>query len=712
VSIHDADPSRAPAPTPTQALAFLWRGRWWIAVATTLFAALGLWYAQQRGTIWRVKSVLYVERDVAIMPGTEVSPWMHTQNYANTQAELLRSVPILHECLQKAGIDASPVFGDSNNHLMWLRHHLTVKVGVQDDLITVSLDSQRVQEACDIVNAVVDSYLQFHSRSKRETTREVLTNLNVELQRYEGELRTLQQEEKEFLTANPFVAANDATRIVAERYRDLYAALTRAEVEVLEAEASWRAVKSLAGSADLIRQLPIQGAGLLPTRAEQDGQQLLRELRQRHKQLLAEATPDHPGVQNLAKAIAELEQQAAVSDERFANAYLLWLEQRVQSTKQKHEELAAKVAAQELRIAAVDPAQAEYRELQNRIERTRRLADSLYDRVRSLGINLETNEGKELSALVYEPATPDGASVTSSKRVLVAIAILLGLLLGTGLAWFRSLIDQRMRTAEDVAKRLPLLATVPRITPDRRDVVQTWRSSPEFGESMRSLRTVIYFGARSERTKILQVASAQDREGKSLITAGLGIAMAQSGQRTLIVDGDLHQATQAKLFRAAGKIGLSQVLTRRAAAAAAIVDTPIANLRLLPAGPAVQRTDELLDGARLATVLQELAADYDRILIDSPPLLRVADARIIAAISDETVLVVRSGHTTRSLAEAAIAQVASVAGRISGAVLNWAPRIAGLGTSSAYPYSSGLAAPLADKPAEGTDAETPARSTR
>jgi capsular exopolysaccharide synthesis family protein len=268
-----------------------------------------------------------------------------------------------------------------------------------------------------------------------------------------------------------------------------------------------------------------------------------------------------------------------------------------------------------------------------------------------------------------------------------------------------------MRTAEDVARRLPLLTTVPRFATDRRDVVQTWRNAPEFGEAMRSLRTVIYFGARSEQAKVLQIASAQERDGKSLLTAGLGIAMAQSGQRTLIVDGDLHQASQARLFRVAGKIGLSQVLMRRTPAAAAIVETAIPNLYLMPAGPPVQRTDELVDGARLATVLQELAAGYDRILVDSPPLLRVADSRIIAAVCSETLLVLRSGRSTRRLVEAAIAQVASVAGRIAGAVLNFAPRTKGLGTSTTYPRSNSLAGPPPSRPAEGTGVEA-ARSKR
>src|SRR5262249_32856867 len=114
----DLEPARpARAASPTEGLAFLWRGRFTIALATLLGAGGGVFYAQHRGTIYRARSVLYVERDSPMMPGSSVSLWLQSRNYANTQAALLRSTPILEQCLANPSLASSPLFGDSTNRL-------------------------------------------------------------------------------------------------------------------------------------------------------------------------------------------------------------------------------------------------------------------------------------------------------------------------------------------------------------------------------------------------------------------------------------------------------------------------------------------------------------------------------------------------------------------------------------------------------------------
>ncbi|HLQ37021.1 MAG TPA: hypothetical protein VK348_04425 [Planctomycetota bacterium] len=439
--------------SPTEALAFLWRRRWSIGALSLLAAAGGAFYAQQRGTIWRARSVLYVERDSPVMPGGDISYWLRSRNYANTQAALLRSTPILQAGLAQPGIDSSGVFGESNNHLAWLKRSLTIAVVEEDDLITVSLDSSMVEQACEVVNAVVGAYLTFHAKTKRDSATSVFSNLTTELERHEAELRTVQHEQVKFLTEHPGVGASaTATNVAVERLHELNAALTRAELEALEAETSWRAAKSMADSPGPF--LPLDGTAAAP-RTEPERLQRLHDLRQRSQQLLAEATPEHPEAQRLSAMIAELEHDTATENSRMANAYVEMLQRRYQGLRQKCDGLATRIADQEKILQDVAPAQAEYRAIELRFDRVNKMVDSLYERVRAININenLDTANKQERDSLVYEYATPAGAIVTSSKKAIVAIAAFLGLIAGIGLAWLRSLVDQGLRTPEDSAAR-------------------------------------------------------------------------------------------------------------------------------------------------------------------------------------------------------------------------------------------------------------------
>jgi capsular exopolysaccharide synthesis family protein len=676
------DPTQAPRHslelTPVQAFAFLWRGRWWIAAATVIAVTLGVWFAERRGTIWRARSVLYVERTNPVLAGAAaLLGGLQPRNYANAQAELLRSTPILDTALENPGIAGSPVFEGAGNEVVWLKRHLHVSVGELDDLITVSLDSPARALACDVVNAIVDAYRDFHKENKQKTSSGILTLLEDEQKRREAELSAEQQAQLAFLRENPGVGFSKETASVAEaRLRELNSALAKAELEAMDAEAALRLARKLAEAPDLLRRNPAVPARALLAPVPEDAEAVreLAELQTRRRQFQAAATPDHPAVRELDRAIQALEARTAASNQRAAAAYLSVLEQTSEDARKRVEDVASKIAEQEKRIAAIDSKQAEHQAIEKRIERASRLADELFQRVSELTVSekLDNPATADLSVQVYERATVGGATVASSKTAFVAIVTFLGLVLGIGLAWLRSLVDQRILSADDAAALFPLLAAVPRVSVDRTGAVATWKHSPAWAEAMRSLRTAVYFGPRSARTRNLLITAAGDREGKSLTTAGLGIAMAQAGQRVLIVDADMRDSSQGQLFGIQVERGLVETLRVGAPAELAIVETGVRRLHLLPAGPQPGNPAELLNSPRLGRLLQDLGVHYDRILIDSPPMLEVADSRIIAAVADETLLVMRAGRTTRRMAHAASGAILAVGGRLAGAVLNCA----------------------------------------
>jgi capsular exopolysaccharide synthesis family protein len=728
-------PHAPPAPDrPEQAFAFLWLGRWWILAAAVLGALLGAAFAQQRGTLWRATSVILVERSGPVVLGPESAMEQFLpRNYAGTQAALLRSTPVLKAALERPQARDNPVFDGTGNALAWLKRNLVVAVGNQDDLITLTLDSSLRAEACDVVNSVVDAYREFRAGSRRETATDVLDRLTAELDRYENERQAEQAALVEFMKANPGVRMQADVSVASERLRNLHAALTAAELEVKDSKATWEAAARLAETPELLRQVPIVEAGrtsLSPQPESGTSRQLealralrltlmseatagmtarYRELQAQRQKLLAKVTREHPAVieierdlallreqasadnptAELGRSIDALEQQARAGEAEFAAAYVAALERRHASALARRQQLADEVEAQELAIQALEPRQAEYRMLETRLERASKIADLLYQRISEIDIVEEVGKSGATAtdSLVYEYATPEGAVVASSKRAVVAIATFLGLVLGALIAWLRSLVDQKLRRAEDLAGLLPVLATAPRIEVSPDGILPTWASQGDFADAMRSLRMALSFGARGGTSKVFHVASAEADEGKTLVAAGLGIAMAQAGQRTLIIDADFHSPEQAGLFGVSDKLGLTQLLEHGRLDLTSL-QTSQEKLYVLPSGPLPDTLDTLIGGPRLAATMKELAQRFDCIVIDSAPMLAGTEARVMAAVADETVLVIRSGKTTRKLVGISTASIVSVGGRIAGAVLNRVPRAGILRATSRYSFGS------------------------
>lgn len=689
-------------PSPLQAVAFVWRGRFVVAACAALAAAAGVFVAEQRGTIWRAKSVVYVERQVPVLPGSDVSHWLETRNYANTQAALLRSTPVLQAGLAAPGVEQSAMFGDSDNHLAWLRKRLSVVVGTDDDLITVTLESEAVDDACRVVNAIVRAYLEKHSESQRKTATEVVTSLRRELERYEAELRTVQEEQVAFLEAHPGLAMGEGPDALGTaKLREMNLALTQAELTALDADAQLQAAKLRMAVPQPMQRLPMPGVDESSVKQLSDLQAQVDQLVQRRVLMLTTMTPDHPDVKRLDGAIVQLFGHANEVADRITQAHVASLEQKLTGQLRLREELLARIAAHERSMRESDPATAEYRGLEIRFERARKITDALYERVRGIDINesVGENETPRQSALVYEYATPEGAVVAASKTSLAAIFGFVGVVLGLALAWARSIVWPKVHGPGDLGAELPVLGSLPKARLGSNSFVAALRRARHLEAAMQSLRAVLHFGARGRRHRTLQVVGVDRGAGASTVAAGLGIASAQAGQRTLVVDADFAAGSQAKLFGLEGGIGLRQVLARRVAVDAAIAATEVPGLYVLPSGSADTGL-QALDATALPDLLRELAARFDRVLVDSPALMAAVDARILAAVCDGSLLVLRPGASSVAALQAAQDAVASVAGQVVGTVFRGGSRRA---VHSARLHSAELLALHRDEPAPRGD---------
>jgi capsular exopolysaccharide synthesis family protein len=220
------------------------------------------------------------------------------------------------------------------------------------------------------------------------------------------------------------------------------------------------------------------------------------------------------------------------------------------------------------------------------------------------------------------------------------------------------------------------MAMLPELKTKRGQVeAEFGRSMLEFprspvAEGYRGLRTSLILGMVDLEAKTILVTSPGTQEGKSTLISNLAVAMAQAGQRTLVLDADFRHPRQHEIFKVSNDSGLSAVLQNGLDFDKVIVPTEQSGLDILPAGPTPSQPSELLGGRAFLEMVRKLSEKYDLILIDSPPVTAVADSLILSARSDVTLLVLRSEHSRRNLAEEMRKSLAGVGANVCGVVVN------------------------------------------
>ena len=343
--------------------------------------------------------------------------------------------------------------------------------------------------------------------------------------------------------------------------------------------------------------------------------------------------------------------------------------------------------------------------------------------------NIAQTVSSEFISLVNELETPTGATVSPVKVSIVAPAelprspsaplpminlaagVALGLLCGAGIAIARAQLDRSVKDSEQAAELAgaPVIGTLLRDTNLRTRCIAS-DSNDRSAEAYRRLQTNLQFLDVDQPPRILMITSAVPAEGKTTVAANLALALADSGQRVVIVEADMRRPRATSYLGLIGDVGLTNVLVGRAELEDVLQPYGDGALMVLAAGPAAPNPAQLLASGSMAALLEKLRASYDYVIVDAPPLLPVADSTGLAVLTDGALLVVRHGSTTTEQVRQARATLDRVGATTFGVVLNIVPARDDVSSAYGYEYSRSRQSQLATGPL--APVRTPAAKVR
>ena len=709
-----------------------WRGRWILTACVVLGVLAGVREIEREGEIWRAQSRVFVLGRTRTPVFSQGFIGSGTWEFLGTQAAVLQSTKVLQAVAARPDLALREFLDGSANKIAKLRSGLKVEVGKEDDVLTVSATSKDVGVACVLVNSVVDEYRRLVSLRGENSIKSSLAVYEEQRRLLQLDLDQALEARDRFLEGNSLVALDPegAVRFEVDRYKKLRLRLDEAEEELDQAEARLAEAELFRHDVDVLRQF-VGGTsgGLIRSAGPPEFQQLLADISADEAELdrlrlqrgeairVMKMTPQHSAVVELDRRIAEVSERLelsvaerdssltskAQSDQRVERLFEV-LNTRVAASRELVARERARSEEQRAVAKTVADLQAQYDRLEREVERSRRMVEEKTQKIRSIDLSsAETESLTQLSVEVLDPARPDTAQLANSKSRTLAQFLILGLLAGGALTWFRALLDQRLRSESDLARAVPspLIGVIPRSRLDHGalDVLRSWVEDPRIAEAARGIRTAIYSSLPAEDGNVIQITSPEAADGKSTSACYLAVAQAKAGQSVVLVDADLRSPSIHSLFHRPNDAGLSEAIRDPKILLNGLIQrTELGGLDLMTSGASAVAPAEMLNSKRFDEVLESLAEEYDAVIVDSPPLLAVADARIVATRCDATILVTRVDRTKRGIAAAAYERVQSVGGRVLGVVMNAMP--SGIGYGYGYGYGYGESYGYGDAHAE------------
>jgi capsular exopolysaccharide synthesis family protein len=673
---------------------------WAIILAVVLLSTGGaLGYSKTLPKIYEAATLIEFDPDVIKPLGNKTDPlvgWSaiwDTKEYYETQYRIIQSDRVLSAVVRNLGLQNDPDFlgykptapAPMDEVIHGLRARLAVEPAKGSRLVYLKVQDTKPAQARRLSEAVAKAYIDHNLEKMVSATGDTVVWLSGQLDHFKRELETSEDSLHEFKKQNELPSTNidDLSKMIRLEMQEYDGALTRTRLRRQELAARHNELSKI--SPEKPDQIP--ASELLSNAFLGQLRKQYQEAVQQRAELIAGGKGEnHPDVKRADEKIM-LSRKSLVDEIRTiqgAVARDLAIIQRQEAGEAGLYEDSRKKAV-ELNLKELEF---------HRLDRLRAQNEKLYavllEQLKEADLRrmMNTNNIRLIDTPV-EPKSP----ISPRTSANVGIGFLSGLLMGIILALLREALDNTLKTPDDLEKRLNVtfLGLLPEIAEDDLDGRPTKgrrkrarriktelapellvheRPTSGIAEAARSLRTNLTFMNPDKPYRRILVTSAAPSEGKTTVAVSVAVSLAQGGQRVCIVDCDLRRPRLHRIFDRAGDVGLMNVILGDATIEEAAKPTVVPNLYCIPCGPIPPNSADVVASEKFKNLLDELAEHFDRVVLDSPPVVAVTDSAILSTLVDGVLLVVRAFKTTFGLSRSGLRTLRDVDAPIAGAVLN------------------------------------------
>lgn len=676
---------------PLSHYAWILRRHMWAIIAFVLLVCFATAVVSLRLTpVYESTATLYVDRQEARgIVGQE----SQNQAYSNLDAEsflasqirLLQSDSVVRPVAQRYNLleregqinrasDAASRISRAKDAPIVLKQ-LRISRPPSTYLLQVSYRSADPQLAADVANQIAQSYIEHtynirirSSQSLSTFMEKQIEELRAKMEASSGRLASL---ERELNVINP----EEKTNILSARLLQLNTEYTRAQSDRVSAEAQMKQASTGALEA---AQVSSQGDSIKRLVERRD------EVSERFAEVKSHYGVNHPEYRKIQAQLRELENQI---DATRQNA-LKRVEVQFNEARAREQMLANSVAETKAEYDKLNLRSFEYQRAKREADADKNLYDELNRKIREAGINAGFQNNM---VRIADLARPGWKPVFPKIPLNLALAFLFSTLIACGIAILADTMDNTIRDPEQVSRTLHthIIGTLPSVKNPKELSLTTTASLPvpgssgeivvargqerllsTYDEAIRTIRNSILLTDFDRRLRTILFTSATASEGKSTTAGHLATAHAQQKKRTLLIDCDLRRPSQHKLFGLPLATGLSNVLNGETGWRAAVVESESnPNLHIITAGPPSRRAADMI-GTLMGPIMDEMAGEYDLVILDAPPLLGFAESLQMASSADGVVVVTKAGDTSRKAVAAAISTLSHLRANVLGLVLN------------------------------------------
>ncbi len=540
--------------------------------------------------------------------------------------------------------------------------NIAVRLVPDSRIVNVSYTSPNPVLAREIANAVSKAYFEKIMDMRVQSISYEVDWMSKKAEEERLKLEAAESELQRFRMENGIVTIGNRVGASPQELTELTSQYTRAETERKQVESVYKKLRPFVKRPE--------GAVTVPVVAGNPAIQAIRtqilQAEQSVSDLSKKYGPKHPlmkrDLAELASLRTKLNQEISHVIETVKNQFELARDHEANIAQLLDDAKNSTMTLNEKFI--------QYQNLERKVDTSRQLYEALIARIKRQQL---TDRAQSIEVYMLEKAaTPDNPVSPNKKRNLM-FGLLLGVMGGIGLCFFVDYLDNTVKSPDEAQDRfdLPVLGSIPRLDPKNGSIETTMISNRRSVvlESYNALRASLLLSYADNPPRSLMITSTLPGEGKSTTAANLSIALSQVGKKVLLIDGDLRKPRLHQIFGLNNSSGLSTYLAG-AHDEPIFQQGPIPNLTIVSAGPMPPNPSELLSADKMKRMIQTLKTKFDYVVLDTPPVLTVADPLIFSRMLDATVVVVRSSKTTIDVIEKGLKRLRGVKAPVTGLVIN------------------------------------------